>query len=286
MNFPDATADDLLVSAVLDGVASPDDAARVAGDPALAARLSQFRAAARAVGGPVPLVDPVVRDVHLARALAEAVAPKAPLIADAPPLPTPPPPPLSDLAAARSRRHRRVAPAILSVAAALVLVVAVGALLVRQDDSTDSSSSDEVATATAPNAAESNEGGADAADAEQSAAGTPSTLATDGSATSVAADVDPTLPSLGTFTKAGDLAARVQGDLVVDANPPQRATDEACLDDFGTDVVLLGRATVGGDEGLVYVESSPGPARRLWFVDPTALAADGTCRQIVPVQLL
>ncbi len=61
-------------------------------------------------------------------------------------------------------------------------MAAVGALLVRQDDSTGSSSSDEVATATAPNAAESNEGGADA---EQSAAGTPSTLATDGSAASV-----------------------------------------------------------------------------------------------------
>ena len=39
MNDPEPTPDDLLVSAVLDGVASPEDVARVAGDPALAAPL-------------------------------------------------------------------------------------------------------------------------------------------------------------------------------------------------------------------------------------------------------
>ena len=296
---PEPTPDDLLVSAVLDGVASPDDVARVAGDPALRARLERFRSVARAVGGPVPLVDPVVRDAHLARAVAalasDRAAGDAPA-ATAPPaaprvVPTPPPPP-SDLAAARARRQRRLGHVVLSVAAALVLIAAAGALVLRLGDTTRSSSSDEAATATAPDAAaESGDGGGDssagAADSEQFAPGVPSTVAPDGSGTAASeAGVDPTLPTLGTFAKGEDLAARVRGELILDPSPTQRATDEACLDDFGVDVVLLGRATVDGEEGLVYVESDPSAARRLWFVDPATVATDGTCRQIVPVQRL
>lgn len=303
MNQPEPTPDDLLVSAVLDGVASPDDVARVTGDPALTARLEQFRSVAGAVGGPVPLVDPVVRDAHLARAIAalgsegEPVATLAPAV-PAPPvpsapraLPTPPtpPPPPSELAAARARRQRRLGPVILSVAAALVLVAAAGALVLRLGDTTGGSSSDEAATDTAPDAAESGDGGGDTsagtADSEQFAPGVPSTTAPDGSA-ATEAGVDPTLPTLGTFAKGEDLAARVQGELILDPSPTQRATDEACVDDFGVEVVLLGRATVDGEQGLVYVESDPSAARRLWFVDPTTVAADGTCRQVIPVQRL
>ena len=296
MNDPDPTPDDLLVSAVLDGVASPDDVARVTGDPVLSARLEQFRSVARAVGGPVPLVDPVVRDAHLARALAAfqgeagGAAPLAAVPAPPPPPAPAAPPPPADLGAARARRQRKLGPAILSVAAALVLIMAAGALLVRLGDSSDSgsSSSDEAATASAPDAAESGDaGGSSTADSEAFTPGTPSTVAPEGApATGTDSAVDPSLPTLGTFTKAGDLAARVQGDLVLDPTPTQRATDEVCLDDFGTDVTLLGRATVAGEEGLVYVESAPSSARRLWFVDPATVADDGTCRQIVPVQRL
>ncbi|MBL8777743.1 MAG: hypothetical protein JNK12_17510 [Acidimicrobiales bacterium] len=299
MNQPEPTPDDLLVSAVLDGVASPDDVARVTGDPGLTARLEQFRSVARAVGGPVPLVDPVVRDAHLARAVAalgsDGRATTAPAAAAAPPeprvVPTPPPPP-SELSAARARRQRRLGPVILSVAAALVLVAAAGALVLRLGDTTGSSSSDEAATATAPDApAESGDDGGDAsagaADSEQFTPGVPSTTAPDGAGTAATeAGIDPALPTLGTFAKGEDLAARVRGELVLDPSPTQRATDEACLDDFGVEVVLLGRATVDGEEGLVYVESDPSASRRLWFVDPATIAADGTCREVVPVQRL
>ncbi len=307
MNQPEPTPDDLLVSAVLDGVASPDDVARVTGDPALTARLEQFRSVAGAVGGPVPLVAPVVRDAHLARAVAalgserEPGATSDPAVAPAPPVPaapravpTPAPPP-SDLSAARARRQRRLGPVILSVAAALVLLAAAGALVLRLADTTGGSSSDEAATATASDSADesgaSGDDGGDAsagtADSEQFTPGVPSTTAPDESGTAATeSGVDPTLPTLGTFAKGEDLAARVQGELVLDPSPTQRATDEACFDDFGVEVVLLGRATVAGEEGLVYVESDRSAARRLWFVDPTTVAADGTCRQVIPVQRL
>jgi hypothetical protein len=291
---PEPTPDDLLVSAVLDGVASPDDVARVAGDPVLTARLDQFRSAARAVGGPVPLVDPVVRDAHLARAVAALASGR--MVADAPnPVSAVPPaprvvPPPTDLAAARARRQRRLGPVVLSVAAAVVLVVAAGALVLRIGDTSGGSSDDEVATATAPDASdESGDAGGDAgaADTQEFTPGAPSTVAPDGTGSSATeAGVDPSLPTLGTFAKGEDLAARVRGELILDPSPTQRATDEACLDDFGVDVVLLGRATVDGEEGLVYVESDPSASRRLWFVDPTTVATDGTCRQAIPVQRL
>ena len=172
-----------------------------------------------------------------------------------------------------------------------MLVVAAGALVLRLGDTTGGSSSDEAATVTAPDAGESSDDGGDAgagtADSEQFTPGVPSTTAPDESGTAATeSGVDPTLPTLGTFAKGEDLAARVQGELVLDPSPTQRATDEACFDDFGVEVVLLGRATVAGEEGLVYVESDRSAARRLWFVDPTTVAADGTCRQVIPVQRL
>jgi hypothetical protein len=76
----------------------------------------------------------------------------------------------------------------------------------------------------------------------------------------------------------------VQGELVLDPRPADLAADEACVDDFGAEVALLGRATVDGEEGLVYVDAAPRTTRRLWLVDPTAVDTSGTCRQIVPVQ--
>lgn len=60
---------DDLASAHLDGVTSPEEAARVAADPALLARVAELRAV-RAAVGEVPAVDPVRRDVAIAAALA------------------------------------------------------------------------------------------------------------------------------------------------------------------------------------------------------------------------
>lgn len=290
------TPDDLLVSAVLDGVASPDDVARVAADPRLSARLEQFRAVAEAVRGPVPLVDPVVRDAHLARAR-DAFGHAGTVGADTRPLVAPgatTPPPPADFAAARAQRARRARPrAILSIAAAVVLVVAAGAFLVRLGGSSPSGDDAEVA-ATAPPAVESDDtsSGAEAfaPEAEAPASTTPTTVAdAPGSAAAGGAagsGVDESLPSLGEFSKADDLAARVRGELLLDPTPADRVTDETCRDDFDVEVTLLGRAAVAGETGLVYVEATPSGDRHLWFVDPGSVGADDTCRQIIPVQTL
>lgn len=290
------TPDDLLVSAVLDGVASPDDVARVAADPRLSARLEQFRAVAEAVRGPVPLVDPVVRDAHLARAR-DAFGHAGTVGADTRPLVAPgatTPPPPADFAAARAQRARRARPrAILSIAAAVVLVVAAGAFLVRLGGSSPSGDDAEVA-ATAPPALESDdtssgaeafapEAGAPASTTPTTVADAPGSAAAGGAAGS---GVDESLPSLGEFSKADDLAARVRGELLLDPTPADRVTDETCRDDFDVEVTLLGRAAVAGETGLVYVEATPSGDRHLWFVDPGSVGADDTCRQIIPVQTL
>lgn len=305
MPDPDPTPDDLVVSAVLDGEASPAEAERVASDPRLAARLAQLRAVASAVGGPVPLVDPAVREAHLAAALAEmhrlAADPPvtdAPAAADAPP-PSPAP---VDLAAARSRRRPTASRVVLSVAAALLVVVAAGAVLVRLGDLGGSGGSDEVATEADESRSSADslgaaEGGADdgadseaftpeAGDASGEDTATPTTTA-DAPSSAAGAAIDPELVSLGTFAKAEDLTAAVRGRLVLDPTPEAAGEDPTCQDDFPVETTLLGRATVGGEEGLVYVDAVPGSGRQVWFVDPATPGTAGeACRRIVPVDTI
>ncbi len=304
MPEPDPTPDDLLVSAVLDGDASPDEAERVASDPRLAARLEQVRAVAAAVGGPVPLVDPAVREAHLAAALAEARR----LAAD-PPAATgtaapSPPPPVADLAAARDRRRPVASRVLLSVAAALLVVVAAGTVLVRLADLGGSGGGDEVATESDDRSSAESlgavEGGADdgadsSGDAAPSASdeagageGTSTPTTTAGAPSSATGSgVDPDLVSLGTFAKGEDLTAAVRGRLVLDPTPDPAGVDPVCQDDFPVPTTLLGRATVEGEEGLVYVDTQPGSGRQVWFVDPARPGADGAaCRRIVPVDTL
>ena len=306
----DPTPDDLIVSAVFDGVATADEIEQVASDPRLAARLAQFRAVAEAVSGPVPLVDTTVREAHLARAIEEGVAgwpsgaaapppppPPAPL--SPPPLP-PPPAPVVDLAAARARAGTRRQPravAVLSVAAAVALLAAAGAFLLRAVDSGNSGGSDQAAVESTNDAggdAQSFEPNADTGTApetpEAATTGPPSTVAGDSSATAGGeSGVDPALPNLGQFTKAEDLATRVRAQLLVDPNARDLATDETCQNDFGVPVTLLGRASLNGEEGLVYVEQAQVNGRRVWLVDPGASSATSSgaaCRQITPVQHL
>lgn len=289
------TPDDLTVSAVLDGVASSEEIERVAADPRLASRLAQFRVVAEAVGGPVPLVDTTVREAHLARALAEGTSAAAP----PPPPPPPPPPETVDLAAARARR--RTQPryvAILSAAAVLVLVVAAGAFLLQAGNSGGGGDAEVAATDQAPvessggtraDAAVPFEPDADAdagtAPEPNSTAGGPATTIAGGSATESA--LDPTLPDLGRFSKADDLVTRVRAELVLDPTARALTTDEPCQDDFGVPVILLGRASLDGEEGLVYVEQAQTTGRRVWLVSPAFVDTAGAdCRQITPVQSL
>ncbi len=115
----------------------------------------------------------------------------------------------------------------------------------------------------------------------------PSTTAPGSASAGAEREIDPSLPDLGTFTKSGDLAAAVRGRLVLDPRPAPAGDDPVCQGDFPVPTTLLGRATVEGEEGLVYVEAAPGSGRRLWFVDPSTPGADGdACRQVVPVQQL
>jgi len=67
--------DDELVSAVLDGEATPAERARVAADPVLSARLAEFAAVADAVRAPVAPSAPAARDTAIAAAVAEARRP-------------------------------------------------------------------------------------------------------------------------------------------------------------------------------------------------------------------
>ena len=99
----DPTPDDELVSAYLDGEATPAERAVVEGDPRLLARVDELRAVTAAVGAPVP-PDDSARDRLIAQALT-AAGPVAPVVS---------------LDAARRRRQRTFV-AIASVAAALAV---------------------------------------------------------------------------------------------------------------------------------------------------------------------
>ena len=302
------TPDDLVVSAVLDGVASPDEVERVAADPVLTARLAGFRSVAAAVGTPVAPVDRAVREAHLTRALAEAVP--AGMAGPPPPPPATPPqsppagPPI-DLAAARARRHHRPRHvAVLSAAAVVVLLVAVAAFLTRAADPGGGGGDDEVAATDRATFESSGDSGAEAAvqvdprpgsatpSPDAPVAGPASTVAeapaadSAGAANAAESALGAPLPDLGRFTEAAALVTRVRLELASGAR--DLATDEPCRDDFAVPVMLLGRASVGGAEGLVYVETAPSVGRRVWLVaaDQDSDTPGGGCRQIIPVQSL
>ena len=305
------TPDDLVVSAVLDGVASPDEVERVAADPVLTARLARFRSVAAAVGAPVAPVDRAVREAHLTRALAEAVP--AGMAGPPPPPPAIPPqspaagPPI-DLAAARARRHHRPRHvAVLSAAAVVVLLVAVAAFLTRAADPGGGGGDDEVAATDRATFESSGDSGAEAAvqvdprpgsvtpPPDAPVAGPTSTVAgapaadsagSAGAGGTAESALGAPLPDLGRFTEAAALVTRVRLELASGAR--DLATDEPCRDDFAVPVMLLGRASVGGAEGLVYVETAPSVGRRVWLVaaDQDSDTPGGGCRQIIPVQSL
>jgi hypothetical protein len=139
--------DDELVSAVLDGEATPDERARVAADPLLRARLEEFAAVRELIGGPVAPPDQMTK----ARAIAAAKASR--------------PHPLPPRVVAR-RRHSE-APRILAVAAAIVFCLAGLGFLVSQVDSSDDSGGDDAAAGSS--ADETQRGAESSADAPMDA---------------------------------------------------------------------------------------------------------------------
>jgi hypothetical protein len=122
---------DELASAHLDGATSPAEAARVAADPGLQARVEELRRVRAAVASPVP-VDPDPREVAIAAALAAyAGAPTE----DAGRAPVPD---LATIAARRGPSPRTVR--VLGAAAAVVLLALLVPLLGRLALSADDDS--------------------------------------------------------------------------------------------------------------------------------------------------
>ena len=110
---PITEADDELVSAYVDGEATPEEIAAVEANPSLLARARVLRAVAGAVAAaPVVPAPDDARETSIAAALAAAVGGAE----------------VTDLAAERARRRLRV----LSIAAAVLVALAIGAGLFAQ----------------------------------------------------------------------------------------------------------------------------------------------------------
>jgi len=121
MNDDHSTVDDEVLSAVLDGAATPDERARVQASPEALARLEQLSAASAAVSAPVPPLEAEVADALVARALDEADRATGP--AEPVPLRRPEPRPAQERA-----WPARLGVAVGAAAAIVVLVVAVAGL--------------------------------------------------------------------------------------------------------------------------------------------------------------
>lgn len=249
---------DELASAHLDGATTPAEAARVAADPALQARVEELRRV-RAAMAQVPAADPSHRDAAIAAALAAFTDADA----DAPA----PSAPVSSLATGSARRGPsptviRVLGAAAAVALLALLVPVLGRLAPSGDD--DSASFDATGDAI--------EGGG-ASDAEDSAVPTSSTDRSDA--------VD-----LGTFEDLTALVAAVsssndQAGVGTDALADAPTEASACPLPTAGDTAWTGRtesahATVAGDAVLVVV-ATDGAGTRTLFVyraDDCALLAE------------
>jgi hypothetical protein len=138
---PDDDALDAAACAVVDGVATPEEAAAVAAAPDGAARVAAQRAVAAAVGAPVGHQRTAVAASGLAAAL--ATFGEETFSADRPSAPIAPTP----IAPSRSRRSL---PRLGAVAAALLLLVGIGTFAVALIDSDGPTGSDDSTTFAAP----------------------------------------------------------------------------------------------------------------------------------------
>jgi hypothetical protein len=236
---------DELASAHLDGATTPAEAARVAADPALQARVEQLRRV-RAAMAQLPAADPSHRDAAIAAALAAFTDADA----DAPASSAP----VSSLATGSGRRGPsptviRVLGAAAAVALLALLVPVLGRLAPSDDD--DSASFDATGDAI--------EGGV-TSDAEDSAVTTSSADRSD--------EVD-----LGTFEDLTALVAAVssndQAGVGTDALADTPAEASACPLPPADDAAWTGRtesahATLAGDAVLVIVRTDGAGARTLF----------------------
>jgi hypothetical protein len=244
--------DDEIVSASIDGEATPAEAARVSSDPVLRARRTELEAAAVAVGGSVPGAPEAARERAIAAALdARGTEP-------------------ATLAVVVPLRRRSSARWLAAAAAVALLAVGLGALLRRGSDSTTS-------TTAAPEAASSSSGPAGVA--SSSAAGAPTADSTFGAAAAgtptTLADQLSARADLGSFATPAALAAALRSPTPAPttaagtvsgadrAAAPSTCPAPASL----TAIDEVATATLAGQPVVVYVGTGAAGARAFVAVD-------------------
>jgi hypothetical protein len=212
--------DDEVVSAALDGEATPSEMARVSAEAPLQARSRVFRSVADAVATPVPAPDDEIRGRLVASALAVAQTDAG----TAPDEQRGGADEVPSLATRRAASRQRVV--AIAAAAAAVIIVPVMAVAVLRASQNDNATSDEVATGVAPKDGADDEESA-SADAltgpNQERAGEPSMESTVPSAlpfTGPAAAV-PDLGAVGSEPELQDVVAtaRTQAPAPADTTP-------------------------------------------------------------------
>lgn len=264
---------DELASAHLDGTASPEEAAQVAADPALQARVEDLRAVRAAVGA-LPPVDPARRDTAIAAALAafeegasgaEAHGPAATVT------------PLATVATRRGPSPRALR--VVGVAAAIVLLAALVPLLGQLGSSDDATASRDQAFEETGSST-----GDDATSGVESAPAAGSAVPEETSTSAAALPTD-----LGRFD---DLAALVAA---VDARASQEIGDaptsveaggnsgDGCLSERSTQARANGArtiataiATIDGDDvvALIVTDANGGRTLQVFLTDTCTLLAE------------
>jgi hypothetical protein len=259
-HLPDRDPDELdaLASAHLDGATSAEEAAQVAADPALQARVEELRAVRDAVAA-VPPVDPVRRDAAIAAALAAFAEGGAATTSPAPIAP------VTSLAAVAARRRRSPSRALrlVGAAAAVVLLAALVPLLGKLGSSDDDRSETAARDVGAPTS-DASEGGADAPLA-------------DGGATSTTAPAPAV--AYGRFDELASLVAALEADATPDSQGAESfaPADASCAADrsatsSGASRVVVGTATVADDPVIVLTVTAADGTRSIRVLDARTCA--------------
>ena len=250
----DAHDPDELASAHLDGATSPDEAALVAGDPALQARVEELRAVRDAMQE-APPVDPVRRDAAIEAALA-AFDEDAAAAEGAPAAVTP---------IASRRGISPTAIRVLGAAAVFVLLALLVPLLRNLGDSDDDTASFEAtsdAIGGSADAATDDDAGAEVAESPNASTTVPAPMSDAGPAY---ADLD----ALAEAVSAGHLA----GAPLDSQERGQQQQSAFCPTSPSADSdTEVSTAVVAGEPVIVVVRTAADGTRRL-----TVLSADG-CR--------
>ncbi len=296
------SSDDEVVSAVLDGEATPAEVARVEADPVLRARVGVLGAVAARVAEPVT-VDPTLEDRHLAAARAAWETQTTPAA------PGDRATAVTELATRRRRRTTRTFAAAAAIAVLVLVLPVLVAVLTRSTDPGD----DETAAARAEPT--STVVAADTGDAAREPAAATAEATPDGGASAADPGVTPTTVPDAAPTDLGDLGAvadpdalrvRVDAALVARASmaapeaseaptstaavtapdpptttvapgpPVAAAATDACLDEVteagGVAPRATAEATIAGVPRAVYVVDTADGTSQVVVVDPTTCA--------------